>query len=281
MVKHLLEVSRRRKRRWALIKLFGWAAVGLVVLGGFISLFYVKSLRLREVRFTGAETLSREELAMEIKKIVSTRYFYLLPKDHILFLPKKEIADSLSNKYRIKEFSLSRKFPNILEIEIKERKPWAVWCHREGEKDSDELKSPAAETSGELTNCGVADRSGFVFAASPALSGSAVLKIIDARNTEMIGRYFAPSPDVAKIAFIIEKAEERLGEQITSVAPESGGVYHLFMEEGWYLIIDGGIKEEKSFENLLLALGKIGDRRGELQYIDLRFANKVFYKFRE
>lgn len=265
MAKHFLEVSRRRKRRWALVKLFGWAVVGLAVFAGFISLFYVKSLRVREIRFIGAETLSRQELALEIKKLISKRYFYLLPKDHILFLPKNEIANSLANKYRIQEFSLARKFPNILEIEIKERTPWAVWCHKEGE---------------ELKNCGVADRSGFVFTASPALSGSAVLKIIDESNSGMIGKHFAASADVAKIAFVIEKAEERLGEQITSVVPQAGGLYHLFMEEGWYVIIDGGIKEEKSFENMLLALDKIGERKVDLEYIDLRFSNKVFYKFK-
>ncbi len=265
MVKHLLEVSRRRKRRWALIKLAGWGAVGLVVLAGFFSLFYTKSLRVREIRFTGTETLSREELREEIQKLISRRYFYALPKDHILFLPKGEIEALLSNRYRIQEFKLKRKFPNILSIEIKERKPWAIWCRQEGE---------------ELRNCGVADRSGFVFAASPAFSGNAVLKIIDQSANEMIGKNFAPAEDVAKIAFLIEKAEERLDEQITSVLPQEGGVYHLIMEEGWYLIVDDGIKEEKAFENLLLALGKIGDRRAELEYIDLRFSNKVFYKFR-
>jgi len=50
-------------------------------------------------------------------------------------------------------------------------------------------------------------------------------------------------------------------------------------KEGWYALLDEETNFKTAFENMKLVLeNQIKDKRAELEYIDLRFSNKVFFK---
>ncbi|KKT28001.1 MAG: hypothetical protein UW15_C0039G0006 [Parcubacteria group bacterium GW2011_GWC1_44_10] len=53
------------------------------------------------------------------------------------------------------------------------------------------------------------------------------------------------------------------------------------LKEGWHILLSLNVPAEESAANLKLLLDKkIGKQRSKLEYIDLRFLDKAFYKLR-
>lgn len=266
MARELLDVSRRRKQRWALIKILGWTSLALLVIAAGISLFYIPSLRASSVTFTGLDALNEAKLREDISNILSQKYFLIFPKNNIVFLPRKEISSLLAGILRIEEFSIETGLPSKLEIKVKERKSWAIWCQKTGEA---------------VSSCALSDKKGFVFAAAPIFSGSAVLKILDGRGVDYFGKNFIAPKKLNEIAAFGERLEKRLGEEISAVEIINDDELHLVLKSGRYLKFDFETDLQKAFDNLVLTLKNLKDSRNKLEYIDLRFQDKIFYRLKK
>jgi len=277
-----LDVSRRRKRRWALIKISGWTSLVLLAVAGGVSFFYIPSLRAGSLTFTGLEALNEAKLREEISNILSQKYFFIFPKNNIVFLPRKEISSFLSGIFRIEEFSIETGLPSKLEIKVKERKSWAIWCPKSADlpaEGSPQAGSPSDIQAGKLP-CALVDKNGFVFAAAPIFSGSAVLKILDGRGVDYFGKNFIAPEKLNEVSLFGERLEKRLGEEISAVEIANDDEFHLILKSGWYLKFDFEADLQKAFDNLVLTLENLKDSRDKLEYIDLRFQDKVFYKLK-
>ncbi len=58
------------------------------------------------------------------------------------------------------------------------------------------------------------------------------------------------------------------------------GIYELQTSENWFILLNEQNDSQITYQNLKIALDQIADKRKNLSYIDLRFGNKVFYKFK-
>jgi len=56
---------------------------------------------------------------------------------------------------------------------------------------------------------------------------------------------------------------------------------NIVLKSGWFLVIDLETDFGRALENLTIALNEIGERKEKLEYADLRFADKIFYRFKE
>ena len=66
-----------------------------------------------------------------------------------------------------------------------------------------------------------------------------------------------------------------------SVVLKDGDIYEIYLKEGWYVILNNENEPESSFNNLELVLGEtVKEKRSKLEYVDLRFGNKVFFKLK-
>ncbi|MBI4059469.1 hypothetical protein HY406_00185 [Candidatus Giovannonibacteria bacterium] len=265
MLPGLLDVSRRRKRRWALIKISSWTLLVILSAAAGISFFYIPSLRVGAISFQGLESLNEAALAQEISGILSRKYFWLFPKNNVVFLPREEISALLERTLRIGEFAIKTSLPSKLEIQIKERKPWAVWCREEGET---------------ISACALSDKNGFVFAAAPIFSGSAVLKILDQRGRDYFGENFMEPEKFHEINSFAERLEKRLGEEVFAMELKDNGEFRLVLKSGWYAILDFETDLGRAFDNLVLSLDNLGNSGQKLEYVDLRFPDKVFYRLK-
>ncbi|MDP3785425.1 MAG: cell division protein FtsQ/DivIB [bacterium] len=283
MARELLDVSRRRKRRWALIKISSWTSIVFLGIAAGVSFFYIPSLRASSITFTGLETLNETKLREEVSDILSKKYFLIFPKNNIVFLPRKEILSLLAGIPRLEGFSIETGLPSKLEIKLKERKSWAVWCRKPADlpaEGSPQAGSPSDIQAGKPP-CALVDKNGFVFAAAPIFSGSAVLKILDGRGIDYFGKNFIAPEKLNEISLLGERLEKRLGEEISAVEITNDDEFHLVLKNGWYLKLDFATDLPKAFDNLALILENLKDSRRNLEYIDLRFQDKVFYKLKK
>ena len=261
MARELLETSRKRLRRRFLIKLVSWFFLAVLAGGSFAAFFYIPSLAITSVSFSGTEAADEIFLRGEIFNILGQKYFSLLPKNNLIFLPKEELELFLAGIPRLESFSIERKFPSRLNITIRERKPFAIWCQG--------------------GQCAWFDHSGFIFAPAPYFSGSAILKVEDERGKNFFGSNFLPPETLERINLFAQSLRKNFGEEMSRLVIKNDALFHLVLKSGWYLIAGPELDQEKTAENLGLVLEELGDKKQNLEYIDLRFSDKVFYRFRE
>ena len=268
----LLKTSGRRRRRAFFVRILIGAGVAALAAGIIVVLFFVPSLRIRNVTIAGLNPTDERELKKEILAALAVRKYLILPKDHLILFPKKEIEAFIANKFRVKNFKVEKDFPSGLKISITERETWAVWCPAESSSNIQTGKP----------NCLLLDQEGLAFEAAPGFTGTAVLKIIDARDKNFLGKNILPAKDFEKIKFFIEKVPGRITEEIKTInIKASGDTYLLYLKSGWYLLVDAQTDPARALENLSIALSsEIKEKRAKLEYIDLRFADKVFYRFK-
>jgi len=260
----LLKTSHRRHQRGIVIKvLFGIGILGIASAVATL-LFYVPSLRASTINISGLDKIDEKELRAEILGALEGIKWLIIPRDHMLFLPKKNIEDILSGKYRFRDFEVKKEFPSTLDISITERKTWAIWCSENG------------------NSCLLLDEGGFAFDKSAALSGGVILSIVDAREDDFLHKNILPPEDFNKISRMTEGIAKIIQSDIVKIyIKKDGETYYLYPKNGFYMIIDAETDIEKSLENLSLALrsGEIKEKSNALEYVDLRFPDKVFYKF--
>ncbi|OGF52283.1 hypothetical protein A3I27_01985 [Candidatus Giovannonibacteria bacterium RIFCSPLOWO2_02_FULL_43_11b] len=261
----LLKTSHRRRKKDIFTKiLFGICVLGIVsAIATF--LFYIPALRVSNIIISGLDKNNAKELHTELFEILGGRKWLIVPKNHILFLPKKNIEEFLSGKYGFRDFAVAKKFPSTIDISITERKTWAVWCRENG------------------NNCLLLDKEGLAFERSVIFFGSSILKIMDAREEDFLGKNILPPEKFNRILQMTEDAPKIIQGDIESIyIKKSGETYYLYPKSGIYFIIDAETDVERALENLTLALksGKIKAKADTLEYIDLRFPDKVFYKFK-
>ncbi len=266
MSRDVLLISRRRKRRWALVKHAARFAVLIIVLTLAIGFFYLPFLRISSISLAGVDSLDKGFLLSNVKQMIEGKYFHIFPKNNILIFPRHELDRVFSEILRVGSFSINRNFLTAgLNITLRERKTWAIWCAFTENTES----------------CFLMDKEGFLFDKSPDITGSAVLKIKDERNIDSpLGKKVLTDEDAARLNYFIEKISSKLSESVSMIEIKEGGISNLYLKSGWYLILDSDVADvDKAIENMSITLSTLKEKSGKLEYIDLRFKDKVFYKF--
>lgn len=237
----------------------------VIIAGLIIFLFYIPSLRITKVAIAGLGSVDEKNLRAEVLAALDSRRFLVLPRDHLLFFPKNEVEELLNHKFRVRTFELSKDFPSSISIQINARETWAVWCPASGRVD-----------------CLLLDKDGLGFEKARDFAGTAVLKIIDARDDDFLGKKILEHDKLIKLQEMISDIPGKAGDELSTInIKASGETYLLYLRSGWYLLIDEDIDPRTALENLTIVLkSEIKEKKNDLEYIDLRFRDKVFYKFK-
>lgn len=245
------------------------------------------------IRVEGARRLDAGKLEGDVLNMLAGSRFAFIPKNFYAFIDTKRISEELRRIHPgIETVRVDSNASDILTVRIEERTFWGVLCN--------DLE--ASEWVGELDNavkkqiqnkkdslpekeilCVYIDSSGFAFDTAPKSSGSLIIRIRSDFETIL-----PPTQGIARnsmnvllsltreIPHIIQ--ERAIGFELLSRVPleirvlTSGG-YALWMSR------DQDIPATLSALNTLLK-EEIKERKNDLEYVDLRFGNKVFYKFK-
>lgn len=263
----------RRRRQALLIKVSLFVFLFAIFLFGLSYLSRYPKFVIQEIEIRGAKAISKEHLETLAEEKISGNYAFIFSKKNILIYPKGSLEKALLDKFkRIQKLSVERLGQKLI-IDVEERQGEYLLC---GSEDS----------------CYFMDSVGFVFDKAPNFSGSVYFKIYtDAfftQGEEIIGRKFLEEEKLLGIFVFRDRISQII--QIDSLeAPESGEYkfnlaiggntlkpYIFFRKEGDF---------NKLFENLTLALETEPllsefQNKANLEYLDLRYNNKVLYKFK-
>lgn len=251
-------MRRRRLIRRLFYFIFGLAAI----LGGVIYVFYLPKFRIGSIDVSELKTLPQNEIKEVSKEILSVKLMGILPADNILLAPTEKIEAELKSRFlRIKDVKISRHWPDILKMDVLERSTWGVYCRKD--------------------DCYLNDDEGFLFASAPEFEGNLLLKLRDERSPVRqfsIGDFILNQKNFTLISEF-KNEMEKAGKYILKIILKDD--QQEFYLENWKIILDFEVNKETAIKNLFLTLAEIGALENRLDYIDLRFNDKIFYKFKD
>jgi cell division septal protein FtsQ len=272
---HLRIVGRRRQgqtgRRSVFSLIFYWLAFLAFAGAAVFALFFSPLAAVSQIEVRGVESYDPTLIQTEIEEQICGKYLNALPKNNIILFSKDTARENILQKFKMAEaVEIKKVFPDKLAVRVQERKLGLVFCGGE--------------------QCLVLDDRGRAIAPADfeknELKENELLRFFeDGGKTFQIGEMVMDAEYVQYVLAVREKIQDRAGIQISKEirTPQiASGDIRMQTEEGWKVYLDWEITAEKEAEALHLVLeNKISkDERKNLEYVDLRAENKVYYKYR-
>lgn len=258
-------LSKKLHRRKRIIKAISFFLICATLFAGVVAFFYIPFLKVKKIIIEGDNLISAEVLTDKINQRLKGKYYGIFPRDNIFIVPQKNIKkDIFSDLARVKNIQIDKKlFSRNLAINIVERQSAGILCQAE--------------------NCFFVDEDGFIFEEAPYFSGNLYLRFSDERTASssgvIIGEFVLPAEEFKKLLDFKELAS-RISVSISEVVLKKENIYELYTLEGWRVLANNQNNPNDLFINLAATLDEVGVKRQNLDYVDLRFGRKVFYKFK-
>ena len=257
------KVNRNRKRKQIFRNRFFWfliiipiASVIVFYLIGFYSFFEIK-----EIKIFGNQKVSTEDINTLIKEEVSRDILFLESRSIFLVDLRNINRRILDNFPKINKVDFDRDFPDKLVISIKEREPVVVF-----------------ESGGSYF---FIDSEGVIF---EEISGPESEHWLTIKETGLnwevnLGGVLIKREDMSKI-LEIQSELEGLDFEVDFIEIAKGQRVNVKLSEGWriYFNSEDDISRQVLNLNLVLKEKILPEERENLEYVDLRFGNQIYYK---
>ncbi len=262
----------KRKRKIFFFKLsIGVALIILLVgLGSWLS--HRPYLQITNIIVNGNNVISDSK----IKKITETvfideRYFFLFSRTNSIIFPEEEIKDLILITFKqIKSVDIVRTNFHTISMEIEEHKPYATWC--------------TSENSGAIDNCYFINKEGFVFSKAPNFTGNVFMRFYgDLIGPDYIGKYYLKvDNEFNKINTLINSVKKL---KIEPIELHTVGIsdMELYLEGESKILFTREQSSSEVLDNLTVILESETFKEKnmeDIEYIDLRFGNKVYFKLK-
>ena len=262
--------ARRRRIRYVLV--FGL----LVLLGALfyatVWLSYRPELNIASIEVSGAEGISEERIKERVEAILDDGSFHLLSHRNIFLYPREQLEEELVNSFapiRAVHITRASLFSTALLVSVEEREPFAQWCT-------------------DLPECYFMDPGGFIYASvgehtdhmAQATSSTPYVFTGGISSIDPIRQSFiqAHLPGlISLLTFLGQAGLTSLGARI-----ENDQDFSIPLREGFLLKVSFGADPAALVRNLQLVLSSeaLKGKREKLEYVDLRFGNRVYYKLK-
>jgi len=231
------------------------------------------------VRVLGNEVIDTKDIEKTVWEEIGGSYLWVFKKKSVFLYPKNRLEEKILLKWpRAGGIDIYADTMTSLTVRINERGPSHMWC---GQARVEETHDGGNE------QCYFIDEDGFIFAEAPYFSGPAFFKAYGPvfetefyKNTDngTVGKRFLSEEEfkkmiVLKDAFILIEMKAEEFEVLEN------DVYQFVMEDGVKIMFNKDQSVERLLDNLDSALEVISSGK-QIDYIDLRFGNKVFYRFK-
>ncbi|MBP6884541.1 MAG: FtsQ-type POTRA domain-containing protein [Candidatus Pacebacteria bacterium] len=272
----------RHKRKMLRMRTLTLVSIFFVVLcSGFIYFARYPKMQIKRVTVSGNQITETRDIEKHVNKYIEGKYAYVIPHRNSYLYPKKKItADILESFPRVQSVYVYRTSLDTLHIEMTEVRAIALWCG---------VSTEVIDTN---VPCYFTNEAGKIVAVAPYYSGNVFPRFFGSNiltdSIEPLGNNFATAEDFRKL-FIFSEEVKEYGFEIKAIrigpAKENAFILDLgkdktaiirFLADDDYHIISANLSAAVSKSELQNQLKK---NKINLMYFDLRFKNKVYYKF--
>jgi len=238
--------------------------------------------------------------------MLAEKFVWVLPRSNTFLFKKSEVYESIISTYpKVLSLDVDMHGFKTLDITITERQPNALWCSG----------VPPHVTKDSVGRCFFVDNLGYIYTPSPYFSDHVyfelfgepsdykkIHEIFSATSTDtnisdtlgtgpetkelsFVGTHFLPEEKYVTVINFIELLNMS-GIETHTLIVHSNELFELVMKEGGVLRFNLETDLERMVGDLKTALDtKLNQSNGktlsDVEYIDIRFANKVVFKFIE
>lgn len=268
------ETLRTKRRRRRLVILAVSVVLLLGVGYGISYASYLPKFTIQSFEVQGAKELQPEVIRTQVEAVVFDGISRLFSRANIFLYPKTEIETSLKEKFpRIESTSISREalFATTVLVSIKERESFARWCPS--------TSLGAGELGG---TCYLIDRAGYVFAPYATSTNTVSPYVFHGElsaTTSPLGQTYLPGKLSSLLALADQLGQDGFTPREVSV---EGKDFSISFGQGFELRASFGVNVAELVRDLDLVLtsDSLRDKQSQLEYIDLRFGNRVYYKLK-
>ncbi len=271
----------RRAMRLRLIILF--SVLFISIIGG-LSYFSANTrINLIKIEVTGNSIIDGDKLEQSVKDKLSGRYLRLFSRSNFLIYPHDGIYKSLQKEFpRIENLLVTREGFNKLKINITERAGSYLYCGTAIPENKEDVGD----------NCYFVNNDGYIFDKAPYFSGDIYFKYymkIDGDIANPLGSQMISVDHFHELVRFMDGITT-LGLKPSYIVIDEKGICSLYLKSTGEnpnpkIMFKNDNNLTTILNNFSIAMSKqefaneINTKYDTLLYIDLRFKNKVLYKF--
>lgn len=228
---------------------------------------YLPQYNISSVHVSGVRVLAPAAIQSFVETQIHSMPAGFLSPTNVLTFQKEPLETAITKFFpRVRNVTIKRDSPlsTVLDVQVEERDAFAQWC--------------ATDSS-----CYLMDDSGYIFdsaAASTTLEETYVFRNgIDASSTP-IGQTYADGhfPGMAALLNLFAQA----GFMPLGATIENDRDFTVQLQPGYYVHASFGLDASDVVRNLKLVLSSdaLASEEDQLEYVDLRFGDRVYYKLK-
>ena len=283
-----LVYKRKPKPKRALLnrgRVMVLGALALVGLGywGVYAFFHLDYFQIKSVNVSGLAALDKDNVTRFILSRLEGNRWFTVPRSNILMFSPALMEENIAKEFpAVAEANVKKIFPGGIAAEIRERSLWAIYCSQKNAVLATTTTSASRE-EGEK-HCYFMDEEGIIFGEAPETEGTLIRKITsDGGLDKRLGFQQFSADEITDFIKLEYVFKERAGLAISGIELRKNAPKDLWLaaNEGFSIIITRSATFESTADIVKAVLeNKVGGERATLDYIDARFGNKVFVKYR-
>jgi hypothetical protein len=261
----------KRKRRIFLLKSFAVLTLVALCIIGLAWLSQAKAITIQNIVVEGNSGVTSYDIEEVVHKHIEGKFALLFSKNNRFLYSKNKITDEISLLFtQIENVDLEVEGTD-LHVRVKERTPRYTWCSGVPQTDNKD-------------DCYFLDERGFIFSEAPVFSGNAYVAFYGLITGEKpIGSTYLNKDTFENINKFIEFLH---GKKIHPYAllASTNGTLEVFFDRGTKMILKSDQDIASLISNIDLVMTDTtvfsDAQRPNLEYIDMRFGNKLYYKLK-
>ncbi len=246
--------KKRRQRIFRIIWLIGILLVGQ-------SIFQLPFLQIKNINISGNQDIDPQEVRLLLESKLHANKYLIFKNNNYFLLSNGQLVDVLNKQYNLTSVTVKKKFPNSLEIVLKEKVSQFIW-QKDGVYYLMDIKGALNRQIEAIDN---------------------KYLVLDDRRSYKPGTdqaIFHPD-EIAAIGDIYQQWQAKIGSKATLtriIITDDWNQLELQTNYGYYVKLDSQGDITQQINNLynVLTVGNISGT--DISYIDVRFADKIFFK---
>lgn len=248
------------KRYW----LYGAFSIFCII--GVVHTLRLPEYQIRNIVIKNDVLTDESDIDSIAREYLAYKYYYVVPQSNIWLYPKQKILERVESLPPVKSAKVYLDDDNNLNIELVERDNKYLWCS-------------------ELGDCYYMNAVGYIFAPAPHFEGNVFLTFEGQIDSDALGKYYLDNDIMSRLLDFSARLSE-IGIYISNINVKTLHDVTLTLKSGARMIIDIDADLEDVFINIKTLLSSqdfINKSHGldAIEYIDLRYGKKAFWKPKE